>query len=120
MRHVKPNKYPEGFIQTTTKATQSTLTAEERDDRLKNLLCIIYWLVYTGYDCLSIVDSYKNLDLSHIKGKKAHPELRYDLENVQLAERQGHRKAHDTGEYVDMRNDKIKAIMKFINFTQGD
>lgn len=54
-------------------------------------------------------------DLAHLKGKASHPELRYNIGNVQLISRKAHSLEHSTGKQVDYRPKEFVKWIKSIN-----
>ena len=55
-------------------------------------------------------------DLAHFKGKASHPELRYNIGNVQLISREAHSREHSTGKQIDYRPEDFKDWIKSINY----
>jgi hypothetical protein len=125
MKRKRLKKYPEGFLQTTRKQTLEGLSAEERDRRFRALF-VVLWLHYqmhimqrlvsTTYAMDKQVYTLDGVDLAHLRAKKANPELRYSLSNVQLITRDAHSREHSGGAQVDYRPDDFKTWIKQLDF----
>ena len=99
-----------GFAIPVHKKVETDLLTDERDERFKRLYTLL-WITWQerhgkgniSYAIDKAVFTQESVDLAHIKGKKAHPELRYSFDNVQLITRQAHMLEHQTGKSIDYR-----------------
>jgi hypothetical protein len=118
-KHRNPHKYDDFAIPITRK--REGISDTERDDRMKNLMIVLEYLLLTiGIDAIhQIIRKHKDAyQMDHITNKGSHNESRYDFDNLQLLTPEQHEEKTQTGKYIDLRDNDHKEFIKLINFME--
>lgn len=102
---------------------QMSFEYSEKDKRFKRLFVFLWmaWRKESHFECVKAMDnnqylSFGEINLAHIQGKKSHPELRWNLSNVQLISFERHEEEHRKGNQVDYRPVDFVKWINSLNF----